>query len=290
MKSSTFFVWCLTFAVAPIMAADDVVPITAAAPRVARSTTGVHTPTVDTGRNQPVVRPNPNVRQSYPTFGKPIQRMPPAMNDDQRSARSYQGKQVPGQLQQPMNIQRSLRNYQGRELPEQLQQPMNVQRLPRNYQGKESPEQLRQQQKFGVTSGNLQKPSRNRYSYFDALKLCRHERHDRNWWEQRCRTIAFVNTGYYYLDAGYWYPAYGYDPANDYYDYDGPIYTYGDLLPDQVIVNVQKALQEAGYYDGPITGSLNSGTRAALGHFQRDYGLIITGAIDEPTIASLGLN
>ena len=109
-------------------------------------------------------------------------------------------------------------------------------------------------------------------------------------WKRRCRTIVFVNTGYYYLDAGYWYPAYGYDPAYDYYDYDGPIYTYGDLLPDQVIANVQSALQEAGYYAGPITGSLNPATRAAISNFQRDYGLIITGAIDEPTVQSLELN
>lgn len=76
----------------------------------------------------------------------------------------------------------------------------------------------------------------------------------------------------------------------DYYDYDGPIYTYGDLLPDQVIANVQRALQEAGYYAGPITGSLNPATRAAISNFQRDYGLIITGAIDEPTVQSLELN
>ena len=35
-----------------------------------------------------------------------------------------------------------------------------------------------------------------------------------------------------------------------YHDYDGPIYTYGNLLPDQVIVNVQRALQGLGYYAG----------------------------------------
>ena len=57
--------------------------------------------------------------------------------------------------------------------------------------------------------------------------------------------IVFVNSGYYFLDAGYWYPAWGYDPVNSYYDYDGPIYTYGNLLPDQVIANVQEALQDA---------------------------------------------
>jgi hypothetical protein len=129
----------------------------------------------------------------------------------------------------------------------------------------------------------------NRLSYFDALRRHRHEWHNRDWWRQHCNTIVFNGGGYYFLDAGYWYPALGYDPSYNYYDPDGPIYTYGNLLPDQVIANVQEALQEAGYYGGPVTGSLNVETRAALANFQRDYGLLITGAIDQPTIESLGL-
>ena len=126
-------------------------------------------------------------------------------------------------------------------------------------------------------------------NYFDALHTHRHEWHNRDWWKQNCNTIVFVIGGYYFLDAGYWYPAWGYDPLNSYYDYDGPIYTYGSLLPDQVIANVQGALQDTGYYFGAITGSLSVETRAALANFQRDYGLIITGAIDEPTVEALGL-
>ena len=126
-------------------------------------------------------------------------------------------------------------------------------------------------------------------SFSDAFRCHRHEWRDRNWWKQNCNTIVFVNSGYYFLDAGYWYPAWGYDPVNTYYDYDGPIYTYGNLLPDQVIANVQEALQGAGYYFGAVTGSLNVETRAALANFQRDYGLPITGAIDQPTIETLGL-
>ena len=129
----------------------------------------------------------------------------------------------------------------------------------------------------------------NRLSYFDALRRLRHEWHNRDRWRQHCNTIVFNSGGYYFLDAGYWYPALGYDSSYNYYDPDGPIYTYGNLLPDQVIANVQEALQEAGYYGGPVTGSLNVETRAALANFQRDYGLLITGAIDQPTIESLGL-
>jgi hypothetical protein len=130
---------------------------------------------------------------------------------------------------------------------------------------------------------------RNRVSYADALRRNWHEWHNRDWWKQNCNTIVFVTGGYYFLDASYWYPAYGYDPLNSYYDYDGPIYTYGNLLPDQVIANVQGALQDAGYYFGAVTGSLSIETRAALVNFQRDQGLIVTGAIDEPTVELLGL-
>ena len=126
-------------------------------------------------------------------------------------------------------------------------------------------------------------------NYFDALRAHRHEWHNRDWWKQNCNTVVFVIGGYYFLDAGYWYPAWGYDPLNSYYDYDGPIYTYGNLLPDQVIANVQAALQDAGYFFGAVTGSLSVETRTALVNFQRDQGLIVTGAIDESTVAALGL-
>jgi hypothetical protein len=130
---------------------------------------------------------------------------------------------------------------------------------------------------------------RNRFSYSDALRRNWHEWHNRDWWRQHCNNIVFITGGYYFLDASYWYPAYGYDPSNSYYDYDGPIYTYGNLLPDQVITNVQGALQDAGYFFGAVTGSLSVETRAALANFQRDYGLIVTGAIDDPTVEALGL-
>src|SRR4029077_14155100 len=91
-----------------------------------------------------------------------------------------------------------------------------------------------------------------------------HEMHDHNWWRQHFRIIVFAIGGFYYWDSGYWYPAWGYDPSYNNYDYDGPIYAYGNLLPDQVVANVQNALHQDGYYFGPINGSLDSATRAAL--------------------------
>jgi hypothetical protein len=132
-------------------------------------------------------------------------------------------------------------------------------------------------------------PVNVRPSYADALRQYRHERHDRIWWKRHFTTIVLVGGGYYYWNAGYWFPAWGYDPVYQYYDYDGPIYTYGNLLPDQVIINVQRALQEEGYYSGGLTGSLSSATRQAIANYQQDAGLIVTGVVDAPTVAALGL-
>jgi len=127
-------------------------------------------------------------------------------------------------------------------------------------------------------------------NYTDALRRHRHERHDRAWWKAHYAIIVFATGGYYYWDAGYWFPAWGYDSTYGTYDSDGPIYCYGDLLPDQVIYNVQRALQQLGYYSGGLTGSLGPSTRAALAAYQEDAGLEITGAIDAPTVEALGLD
>jgi hypothetical protein len=137
--------------------------------------------------------------------------------------------------------------------------------------------------------GNGKTTNDNRDSYADAMRRYRHERHDQDWWKQHYAVIVLVGGGYYYQDSGYWYPAWGYDPNYESYDYDGPIYTYGNLLPDQVIVNVQNALKALGYYAGDVNGSLGVNTRNALTAYQQDYGLDPTGVVDEPTVRALGL-
>ena len=131
--------------------------------------------------------------------------------------------------------------------------------------------------------------STNLVSYSEALRRYRHERHTRFWWKEHFTTIVFVGGGYYYWDAGYWCPAWGYDPNYESYDYDGPIYTYGNLLPDQVILNVQRALKDLGYYGGGLSGSLSPATRRALSAYQQDYGLEVNGVVDGPTVQALGL-
>jgi peptidoglycan hydrolase-like protein with peptidoglycan-binding domain len=95
--------------------------------------------------------------------------------------------------------------------------------------------------------------------------------------------------GYYYWWDGYWYPALGYDPYYSTYGYYEPIYGYNNLAPGQVIENVQIALRNQGYYHGAIDGSIGPRTRDALARYQRDHGLLVTSAIDQPTLATLGL-
>lgn len=47
------------------------------------------------------------------------------------------------------------------------------------------------------------------------------------------------------------------------------------------IMLAQSALQQSGYYHGPVDGSLNKSTRQALMGFQKDGGLEVTGDLDE---------
>jgi hypothetical protein len=113
--------------------------------------------------------------------------------------------------------------------------------------------------------------------------------HDRGWWRNHQSRIVFVLGGWWYWNTGYWYPAWGYDPYA-WYPYDGPIYTgYANLTPDQVVVNVQGALRDQGYYAGAVDGAMGPQTRAALAAFQADNGLAVTSAVDQPTLQTLGV-
>jgi putative peptidoglycan binding protein len=126
-----------------------------------------------------------------------------------------------------------------------------------------------------------------------AFRNYQRQWHDSGWWNDHCGDrIVFVTVFSqpfpFFFDAGYWYPAWGYYP-DSYYPYDGPVYGYNDLPPDEVIANVQTQLYNEGYYDGPIDGILGPDTRAAIADYQADHGLAVTAAIDEPTVESLGL-
>jgi hypothetical protein len=123
---------------------------------------------------------------------------------------------------------------------------------------------------------------------YAAFRNYHREWHNRDWWRSHYNRIVFVNSGWYYWNAGYWFPAWGY-ASSAYYAYDGPIYGYNGLAPDRVTVDVQSQLQRDGYYDGPIDGALGPMTREAIAAFQTDHGLAVTSVIDQPTLATLGI-
>ena len=110
------------------------------------------------------------------------------------------------------------------------------------------------------------------------------------WWTSHFNHVVFIYGGWYYWNANYWYPAWGYAPDSVYY-YDGPIYASNpEDDPAQVVANVQSALQQEGYYHGEIDGILGEQTRAALAEYQSAQGdLEPTGLVDEPTLESLGM-
>src|SRR6266576_3377482 len=115
------------------------------------------------------------------------------------------------------------------------------------------------------------------------------EWHDQGWWHINYgNNIVWTFGAPYYFSSGYWFPAWGYAP-NAYYAWDGPIYAYNRLPPDQVIANVQSALQQQGYYHGEVDGLIGPLTRGAIADYQRDQGLYTTSTIDQPTLHSLGM-
>ncbi len=116
-----------------------------------------------------------------------------------------------------------------------------------------------------------------------------HHHHDSDWWRHRCAAIVFLDWGWWGWYDGWWYPAWGYDPYYSYYEYDEPIYGYSGLSPDQIVANVQSALQQRGYYNYAVDGKMGQLTRSAIARYQRDRLLPITYGIDPATLGSLGL-
>ena len=140
------------------------------------------------------------------------------------------------------------------------------------------------------SNSNWRNRTSSNISWDEARRRHHRQHHHRDWWRSHFTRFALFGAGYYFWDNGYWYPAYGYDSAYNTYEYDEPIYGYGDLEPAQVIANVQTELQRLGYYPYAVDGQMGPMTRAAIANYQRDSGLAITSAIDQPTLNSLGLD
>jgi hypothetical protein len=125
---------------------------------------------------------------------------------------------------------------------------------------------------------------------YEVFRSYHPEWHDQGWYRSHYNRVELIGGGYYFFNNGYWYPAWGYDPAAAYYAYDAPIYVgHRAEPPDQVIADVQALLQQMGYYKGEVDGLLGPLTREALTAYQADQGLTTTAVIDEPTLNSLGL-
>ncbi|MEY2563259.1 MAG: hypothetical protein QOH88_1452 [Verrucomicrobiota bacterium] len=126
--------------------------------------------------------------------------------------------------------------------------------------------------------------------HYEVYRTYRPQWHDRVWWTTNHKNVALIGGGWYYWNAGYWYPAWGYDQTAAYYPYDGPIYVGKSAKPfDQIVADVQSVLQEQGLYKGEVDGLVGPLTQQALAAYQTAKGLEPTAAVDQPTLESLGM-
>jgi hypothetical protein len=90
----------------------------------------------------------------------------------------------------------------------------------------------------------------------------------------------WFNNGWFIIDPFPWVAGGG--------GYYGPgYYGYGNGGP--LSVQVQAALSQQGYYNGPVDGIVGPGTRAAIAAYQRDNGLPVTGTITPGVLNDLGI-
>lgn len=216
----------------------------------------------------------------------------------EKNTPSVQSKKIQKQSQLQTNtqpnelpaVQKNQKNQKNFVAPNRKPIPdiQNIQARYKNFKAKQNPAiaSARFNQNYRIQGA--QNWTGPQYRVFSSY---RPQWHDRGWWQSRYgANILLIGGGWYYWDAGYWYPAWGYDESAAYYPYDGPIYVGDNRTPfDQVVADVQASLQEQGYYQGEVDGLMGPLTRSALADFQRDHGLITTAALDQPTLASLGL-
>ena len=126
--------------------------------------------------------------------------------------------------------------------------------------------------------------------HYNVFRTYRPQWHDRTWWHANHKHVVLIGGGWYYWNAGYWYPAWGYDESAAYYPYDGPIYVGKSAKPfDQIVADVQSILKEQELYRGEVDGLVGPMTQEALVAYQTALGLEPTGAIDQPTLEQLGM-
>ena len=140
-------------------------------------------------------------------------------------------------------------------------------------------------QDYRITGANNWKGA-----HYEVFRTYQPQWHDRVWWNSNHKNVVLIGGGWYYWNAGYWYPAWGYDQSASYYPYDGPIYVGKSAKPfDQIVADVQSILQEQDLYKGEVDGLVGPLTREALAAYQTALGLEATGAMDQPTLEQLGM-
>jgi len=127
---------------------------------------------------------------------------------------------------------------------------------------------------------------------YEVFRSYQPQWHDQAWYQSRYnKNLLLIAGGWYFWEAGYWVPAWGYDESAAYYPYDGPIYVGQNPRPfDQVVAEVQTVLKGQGYYRGEIDGLVSPLTQAALAAYQTAKGLFPTATLDQPTLETLGLS
>ncbi len=196
------------------------------------------------------------------------------------------GKAPSGQVAGQQNAQANTGAKAKKPAPEQVQQ---IKSQHANFRAQPKPQQVP-----AVTYNQnyrIQGAERWQGPQYEVFRSYHPEWHDQGWYHQHYPRVELIAGGYYFFNAGYWFPAWGYSPSAQYYAYDGPIYAGQHAEPpDKVIADVQGVLQQMGYYKGEVDGLLGPLTREALSAYQADNGLTQTAAIDEPTLDALGMS
>ena len=194
-----------------------------------------------------------------------------------------------GQNAQAAGQQNAQANAGGRAKKPDPQQVQQIKSQHANFRAQPKPQQIP-----AVTYNQnyrIQGAERWQGQQYEVFRSYHPEWHDQGWYHSHYNRVELIGGGYYFLNNGYWYPAWGYNSSAQYYAYDGPIYV-GQRAepPDRVIADTQAELQQMGYYKGEVDGLLGPMTRDALAAYQADQGLTQTAAIDEPTLDALGMS
>ena len=216
-----------------------------------------------------------------------LRKMTPVQTNTQTNVQSKKFEKNKQQLQTTNHQQLQTSNQQVQKNKLNQQQIQQIRTQHRNFKAQRNNSITSVQFNQNYQISNAQNWSGSNYQVFRSY---RPQWHDHSYWRSHYSRLSLIAGGWYFWNAGYWYPAWGYDDAYSYYPYDGPIYSGPSARPfDQVVADVQAVLQEQGFYRGEVDGLLGPLTRQALAEYQSSHGLYATETIDQPTLSSLGL-